>query len=227
MNILTLGSVSFGPDEVRAIAAGKSGTMPRCVLYSVLTSQTCGEPCWHAVEDVCRCSCGGKNHGCLKSADGVRPVRMSKIDGERYKLAGVGLRSDLIESAQNINGRQWKALDEPETVIGSEGRNYADGSRRWTEAEADAARAAGKTVYFSQYYYAWSETDSGAPARMKYATREQVEKWPELAGWKERAREGVCLLWEIEVMPKPPRELRINRETGKPLANQSPNGAQI
>lgn len=219
--------VTFGPDEVRAVAAGNTADMPRCVLYSVLTSQTCGEPCWHATEDVCRCSCGGKNHGCLKTADGVRPTRMSKIDGERYKLAGVGLRGDLIASAQAINSRQWRRLEVPELIIGSTARNHdVEGAPRWTEADAQRARAAGEKVWWSQGYYSWGETDAGAPARLKYASRDQIGKWPELAGWKDRVREGVCLLWEIETMPPAPSQLRINRQTGQPLANQAPIGEQ-
>jgi len=55
-----------------------------------LTTQTCGEACWSAREEHCRCSCGGKNHGCLKVDGGTQPVRMAKIDGHRYKLHAVG-----------------------------------------------------------------------------------------------------------------------------------------
>lgn len=30
---------------------------------------TCGMACWAAKEDVCRCSCGGRNHGILRNGD--------------------------------------------------------------------------------------------------------------------------------------------------------------
>lgn len=31
-----------------------------------ITTTTCNEACWRAKEESCSCSCGGKNHGCLK-----------------------------------------------------------------------------------------------------------------------------------------------------------------
>ena len=65
-----------------------------------ITSTTCGLNCWHATEDVCHCSCGGANHGCLRRADGVQPVRTRKIDGLMHELRGVGL---VEAEAQAIN----------------------------------------------------------------------------------------------------------------------------
>ena len=70
-------------------------------LTAYLTEQTCGEACWQAREDICRCSCGGRNHGCLRDASGVRPVRTARIDGYMYELQGVGDGVDDI--AQKIN----------------------------------------------------------------------------------------------------------------------------
>jgi hypothetical protein len=70
-------------------------------LVAFLTEATCGDACWHAVEDVCRCSCGGKNHGCLRTEDGIRPTRTSKIDGFRYELKAVG--PDTWKEARAIN----------------------------------------------------------------------------------------------------------------------------
>lgn len=70
-------------------------------LIAFLTESTCGESCWHAVEDVCRCSCGGKNHGCLRSEDGIRPVRTAKIDGWRYELAAVGEYAAMYREAHD------------------------------------------------------------------------------------------------------------------------------
>lgn len=70
------------------------------MIYS-LTGSTCGEACWHAREEICRCSCGGKNHGCLKSGNGEHPERTAKIDGKRYKLAAVG--ATVHDDAQRLN----------------------------------------------------------------------------------------------------------------------------
>lgn len=59
-------------------------------MENVLTDATCSEACWHAREEVCRCSCGGKNHGCLKVEGGSRPDRTARIDGVRYVLKAFG-----------------------------------------------------------------------------------------------------------------------------------------
>jgi len=57
-------------------------------LFSIITGHTCGDACWHARELVCRCSCGGVNHGILNTG-GKRPQRTCKIDGNFYELAGI------------------------------------------------------------------------------------------------------------------------------------------
>lgn len=72
-------------------------------LLAFLSEATCGEACWEAREDVCRCSCGGKNHGCLRSKDGVRPTRNAKIDGYRYELKAVA--GDVYAEAKAINDK--------------------------------------------------------------------------------------------------------------------------
>lgn len=169
---MTLEYVPFGPDEVRAVSRGER---PQCRL-AILTSTTCGEACWHALEDVCRCSCGGKNHGCLRDGNGVQPVRTRKIAGERYKLRAVGEGSREI--AEELNRRQWKQVERP--IVTHDGKRM-------------------------QYKYRWRETDPGAPARVTYATQSEVERWPELAAYRgQRERPAIC--WEIEVWPKAPSE---------------------
>ncbi len=49
-------------------------------IAAYLTEHTCGEACWEAREDICRCACGGRNHGCMRSADGVQPARKGRGD---------------------------------------------------------------------------------------------------------------------------------------------------
>ena len=58
-------------------------------VIAVLTATTCGEACWYAREHVCRCSCGGQNHGVLLSPTGERPPRTRKTGRYRWQLAGV------------------------------------------------------------------------------------------------------------------------------------------
>lgn len=118
-------------------------------IAAFLTEATCGEACWEAREDICRCSCGGKNHGCLRSKDGVRPVRNAKIDGFRYELKAVD--GDVYGEAKAIN-------DQVERKIGG-------------------------------YTYHPTETEAGAPARVKRASKDQLAKWPELAAARARIAE--------------------------------------
>ena len=134
-------------------------------IAAFLTEATCGEACWEAREDICRCSCGGRNHGCLRDKNGVRPVRNAKIDGYRYELLAVG-PTGLYEQAEVIN------------------------------------KAAGPKSTYGHYTYNWRETDSGAPARLKRATKEQLAKWPELKAYREtidaiRAKESYAWI-EVE-----------------------------
>lgn len=57
------------------------------LAWAVMTGSTCGDACWHAREEVCRCSCGGKNHGIL-TRGGCAPKRTCKIENF-YELVAV------------------------------------------------------------------------------------------------------------------------------------------
>lgn len=60
-------------------------TLEEMGILAIMTETTCGEACWCAMEDVCRCSCGGKNHGIFRRG-GSRPERTCKIKGMLYKV---------------------------------------------------------------------------------------------------------------------------------------------
>jgi hypothetical protein len=53
-----------------------------------ITGSTCGDACWHAREEICRCSCGGANHGILNRG-GECPRRTARIDGLMFELVAV------------------------------------------------------------------------------------------------------------------------------------------
>ena len=72
------------------------------MVEAILTSTTCGEGCWYARETTCRCSCGGKNHGCLLEDGAERPARTSKIHGVLYTLAAIGHYSELAKEADRL-----------------------------------------------------------------------------------------------------------------------------
>lgn len=121
-------------------------------FLNLVTEATCGEACWQAREDICRCSCGGKNHGCLRGVDGARPMRTAKLDGIMYELKAVGPCRELSQQAEPIN------------------------------------KSAGFIFYpnlpqLNNKYY-WKDSDPGAPARIKPASKTQIECWPELTSYK-------------------------------------------
>jgi hypothetical protein len=79
------------------------------MFTSLLESgHTCGDHCWHAKELVCRCSCGGANHGILLTKDGIQPQRTRKIDGKFYELVSIVAYDP--SHAHSVNYR--KASDE-------------------------------------------------------------------------------------------------------------------
>jgi len=193
---------------------------------AIFTSQTCGEACWHAREDVCRCSCGGRNHGCLRNGSGARPERTSRISGIMYRLRAVGKHRDIYADACEINRLAgYRSVDRPHLVASPPGPAGVfcitiDGtSKSWTPEEIEQAKARGAEMWWSQYSYTWSTTDEGAPARLKTASDSQ-RKWQELSGWKEE--DCVYLLWERVDKPTPPTEKVVNKETGLPEENQLP-----
>lgn len=92
------------------------------LLRSVLTGATCGFACWEAREDVCRCSCGGKNHGVLRHAGAVQPQRTAKIDGYLYKLEAVGARREVGGLADGVNREfGYKSIEKPIRCEGLDG----------------------------------------------------------------------------------------------------------
>ena len=125
------------------------------ILTAIMTDQTCGDACWHAREDICRCSCGGRNHGILRTADGERPVRTRKLQGFIYELLAV-----------ETTGASCRAVSM---------RPIDDLARDVTKR----AIAAGKWDR-----YAWSSTP-GYPVKVKTAAPGEIERWPELAAWRE------------------------------------------
>lgn len=54
-----------------------------------MSGHTCGIACWTAQEDVCRCSCGGINHGIARTDASKSPVRSRKIQGAFYEFHSV------------------------------------------------------------------------------------------------------------------------------------------
>ena len=150
--------------------------------YAFLTEATCGEACWHAREEICRCSCGGKNHGILCSANGEQPIRQSKIDGYRYELLAVGAGKELSGQCAEI----FKTLEPRDTQTVTATSFDDDGNRIDTPLV---------------YTYRWTPTEAGSPYRLKKATPQQCSKWSELSQFEkmevqEFYQTDPCLLWK-------------------------------
>lgn len=71
------------------------------LMAAVLTQTTCNEACWCAAEEVCHCSCGGKNHGIFRRT-GERPERTCRIKGTWYKLGAVGSFVEISQQAHAL-----------------------------------------------------------------------------------------------------------------------------
>lgn len=136
---------------------------------TVTTGQTCGDACWHAREDLCRCSCGGRNHGCLRTKDGEQPIRTRKVGGYAYKLAAVPvIDSDTCLAAS------FRPLHEQVRQI--EMASIAKGEFK----DSDFYQRTGK---------------AGFPCLLKTANEGEVKRWPELAAWREFHPWRPLLLW--------------------------------
>jgi hypothetical protein len=142
-------------------------------IVSILTHTTCGEACWSAHEEICRCSCGGKNHGCLKTSEGVRPVRSAKLDGIMYELIAVG-SMELNSQAEDINHAVgYRAIDRVnETLVYRYHYRHVDKGapariRRATSSQIQAwpELAASRAMteqerYFSPVVLLWKRVDA-------------------------------------------------------------------
>lgn len=192
-------------------------------LVGLLTEHTCGEACWHAREAVCRCSCGGKNHGILNTPGGERPVRSARIQGHVYNLAAVGTYNDLAEQAESINeAAGYKMIETPRLVIDGLGQSQEDS----TPEKIAQAMADGKNVWWIQYHYEWRMTDVGTPARVREVNPSQLAGWAELAPYRADGSGRPALLWVRAEMPERPTVKMVDKDTGEvlPEDRQTPAG---
>ena len=78
-------------------------------MEAIITETTCGENCWTAREDVCRCQCGGKNHGIQRDdEDGSeQPTRTRRVKGKIYELHSV---VEGYHDANQIEHKIWQRV---------------------------------------------------------------------------------------------------------------------
>lgn len=150
------------------------------MVMAILSSRTCGEACWQAREDVCKCSCYGRNHGCDR--DGTRPYRTCQrtikpewASGQKhtYKLVGV--------IPPNDEGGYYMAV-------------YRDAEQQARDLIAEwEARYASQTGDDQPVY---RSDDPRLPAFSRFATETQQAKWAEVSALN--AKHRPILVWARE-----------------------------
>ena len=126
------------------------------IQQAIITNHLCNFSCWEAREKICRCECGGKNHGILNTKDGVKPPRRSRINGVAYTLLAVA-ENNLHKLARGINEQSGPYKEEKITAYD------------------------GKLLHYRYFYH---DNDPNAPCRVKTATKAQLSKWVELSAYK-------------------------------------------
>jgi hypothetical protein len=109
--------------------------------YYSIRGHTCGDHCWFAREDECKCSCGGKNHGICRAEGSKRPDRTRKLDGAMFVMAEIGNYDALrhMANAENrkdgiFNANGWKFGGSPRPRY--EVRGASPSQRKWPELAA-------------------------------------------------------------------------------------------
>lgn len=118
----------------------------------------CGPQCWEAKDDVCRCSCGGRNHGIRRNnAPGCEHLKRQLVyDGYIFELANVSEPHDM-------------------------------GYGHFSPSRFDDEAMAANTAAGIQFYYAHTARKHYGyfpVAIVRVATDSQIAKWPELANWR-------------------------------------------
>lgn len=172
-------------------------------LIAFFSNHTCGEACWSAKEEVCRCECGGKNHG-IMLRDGVTGIRAAKIGGYRYELLAVGRHGELTEQGATLTAEHWLAMGKTKAR-----EYYGDQSDRVLCERPDFfwidSKDGGK-----EKVKGWIEMHelkgSGSLYCVKYATLSQLIRWQELEYFnvydeQTRYNAKAAILWKRADVP--------------------------
>lgn len=133
---------------------------------------TCDVACWEAKEDVCRCMCGGRNHGIMRYG-GPQPGRYCQRKGVAYRLEAIYAGSRVWQEAD----KAVDALRESVPRISKWGYDYVDekyafaqpvtpNMLKWPEVKAVLPKLQGLKPYESPgIYLVWVKMESGAQGR--------------------------------------------------------------
>ncbi len=163
-------------------------------VIAFFTDQTCGENCWNAKEDICRCECGGKNHGI--HLRGENAVRACKIAGRRYELVAVGTHSELMDEGARLTAEQWLADGKTKAreYYGDQNDRvpYERGDLFWNDNGVEKPKG---------YIGMHNLKGGGDLYAVKYASLPQCLKWHELeyfdcADDRDRYQKQPAILWK-------------------------------
>jgi hypothetical protein len=165
-------------------------------IVAFFTDRTCGEACWKAKEDICRCECGGKNHG-IQLRTGQNGVRAAKIGGHRYELVAVGKHSELMDQGATLTCEDWLANGK------TKARNYyGDQTDRIPYERSDLFYIDSDGKESPKGYIAMHNLKGGGSLYcVKYASLPQCLKWQELeyfeiADDRDRYQSNAAILWK-------------------------------
>jgi len=149
---------------------------------------TCGQNCWEAKEQSCRCECGGRNHGInLRGGNAIRTMRSG---GVRYELVSVGNYKDLQKNVEQM----IRDLE------------VAAGTLRLVDGEY-YSKSIGSDQWFRSGYVHPTKYNSGrGEYLLKFASMAQCLKWKELEYFevcsdRERYQKEPAILWKRAPLP--------------------------
>jgi hypothetical protein len=145
------------------------------VLAAIYTETTCGEACWFAREDTCRCSCNGRNHGCLKVEGAERPPRTRRVQGVRYRMYGIMewyVARSIGHKLTWPNGSGAKPFRGTQSIEESIGKRHA----KWPECEGQTG-----TILWVREHIA-NETIADIEAALKQERAKRDARLEEMRG---------------------------------------------
>lgn len=117
---------------------------------TALMGRTCGEACWLARQEVCRCACGGQNHGCKLVNGAPLPGRTKRVKEVRYRLAAVITWAQRFDYRSLEHSSHWafqvvpKECKWPEVQHAGDGAEFAWIEDTYTLEQAEAEMVAAK-----------------------------------------------------------------------------------
>lgn len=148
-------------------------------MTGIFALVACGPACWEAKDDLCKCSCGGKNHGMHRhKRPGFEKLKRQMVyQGFIFELA------DVSEPEETGKDREGAALVRP-VGLGDKAQ--------------EINKAAGIRFLFA--HTAREHFGEFPIAITRPVTEAQIKKWPELAKWRNVSPHSFALYGRPSIM---------------------------